>query len=251
MCFFFQAEDGIRDVAVTGVQTCALPISTGAFEQVGRNISSIYNPDHKNFSPRLGVAWDVTGKGTTVVRAGGSIVYSLLTMSTFMSQQNTQNTVTLGVGTVPTGATLIYGAQCASGCPGIGSIFATGVTLSPTSPSNPVGITWKDQTTAIYPSSITSQVQCGDGLRNANPCDSFAMNRNFRTPYVENWTLGIQHAFSGKLSIDATYVGNHGVKLPGVVDLNQPAAGSGWTAADIAAGAANNEIGRASCRERV
>src|SRR2546429_3374983 len=26
LCFFFQAEDGIRDVAVTGVQTCALPI---------------------------------------------------------------------------------------------------------------------------------------------------------------------------------------------------------------------------------
>src|SRR2546422_11563498 len=29
--FFFQAEDGIRDVAVTGVQTCALPISLVAF----------------------------------------------------------------------------------------------------------------------------------------------------------------------------------------------------------------------------
>src|SRR6266496_6280899 len=26
--FFFQAEDGIRDLYVTGVQTCALPIST-------------------------------------------------------------------------------------------------------------------------------------------------------------------------------------------------------------------------------
>src|SRR5256885_13102768 len=26
--FFFQAEDGIRDYKVTGVQTCALPIST-------------------------------------------------------------------------------------------------------------------------------------------------------------------------------------------------------------------------------
>src|SRR5207237_1514946 len=26
--FFFQAEDGIRDSSVTGVQTCALPIST-------------------------------------------------------------------------------------------------------------------------------------------------------------------------------------------------------------------------------
>src|SRR4030043_1082693 len=28
--FFFQAEDGIRDVAVTGVQTCALPISSSS-----------------------------------------------------------------------------------------------------------------------------------------------------------------------------------------------------------------------------
>src|SRR5256886_13553340 len=27
VCFFFQAEDGIRDLTVTGVQTCALPIS--------------------------------------------------------------------------------------------------------------------------------------------------------------------------------------------------------------------------------
>src|SRR5260221_14088387 len=27
-CFFFQAEDGIRDHCVTGVQTCALPISS-------------------------------------------------------------------------------------------------------------------------------------------------------------------------------------------------------------------------------
>src|SRR5438034_10417464 len=29
--FFFQAEDGIRDHCVTGVQTCALPISSEAF----------------------------------------------------------------------------------------------------------------------------------------------------------------------------------------------------------------------------
>src|SRR5438067_13687455 len=29
-CFFFQAEDGIRDRNVTGVQTCALPICRGA-----------------------------------------------------------------------------------------------------------------------------------------------------------------------------------------------------------------------------
>src|SRR6266436_1272438 len=47
MCsvFFFQAEDGIRDVAVTGVQTCALPISTRdetgqLLQAMGRMIAS-------------------------------------------------------------------------------------------------------------------------------------------------------------------------------------------------------------------
>src|SRR5205807_6052819 len=34
--FFFQAEDGIRDYKVTGVQTCALPISCGGFFDVPR-----------------------------------------------------------------------------------------------------------------------------------------------------------------------------------------------------------------------
>src|SRR3712207_8940352 len=32
--FFFQAEDGIRDIGVTGVQTCALPISGGQRQSV-------------------------------------------------------------------------------------------------------------------------------------------------------------------------------------------------------------------------
>src|SRR5688572_32517520 len=31
-CFFFQAEDGIRGLTVTGVQTCALPISASVIE---------------------------------------------------------------------------------------------------------------------------------------------------------------------------------------------------------------------------
>src|SRR5206468_5873232 len=33
--FFFQAEDGIRDLIVTGVQTCALPISLPELEALG------------------------------------------------------------------------------------------------------------------------------------------------------------------------------------------------------------------------
>ena len=35
MVFFFQAEDGIRDRLVTGVQTCALPIYPGSGSIMG------------------------------------------------------------------------------------------------------------------------------------------------------------------------------------------------------------------------
>jgi len=185
-------------------------------EQVGKNISPIYKPDHRDFSPRVGVVWDVTGRGTTVVRAGGSLIYDLLSMSTFLSQQNTNNTVTLGLGTIPTGATIID-AQCPTGCPGIGNIFATGITLPGSS------VAWVNSTTPLYPSDLTSQVQCTA----ASPCSIFAMNRNFRTPYVETWTVGVQHAFTGAMSLDVSYVGNHGTKLPGLYDINQPNIGAG------------------------
>src|SRR3712207_1304227 len=40
--FFFQAEDGIRDIGVTGVQTCALPISDIIFFWVARMIMAGY-----------------------------------------------------------------------------------------------------------------------------------------------------------------------------------------------------------------
>src|SRR5437879_13809860 len=36
LIFFLQAEDGIRDTSVTGVQTCALPISEGVSRRADR-----------------------------------------------------------------------------------------------------------------------------------------------------------------------------------------------------------------------
>src|SRR2546430_6796384 len=58
--FFFQAEDGIRDLTVTGVQTCALPISFPCC------------PEKKNLSPR----------GLTALRLQGHPLNSLWTAGT-------------------------------------------------------------------------------------------------------------------------------------------------------------------------
>src|SRR5476651_708839 len=42
--FFFQAEDGIRDIGVTGVQTCALPICAGKTTLIAQ-LSGQLTPD--------------------------------------------------------------------------------------------------------------------------------------------------------------------------------------------------------------
>src|SRR3989449_2792106 len=70
MCFFFffQAEDGIRDVAVTGVQTCALPISLIALmAHVGSFVpakSARLGPIDQIFT-RVGAADDLAGGRST------------------------------------------------------------------------------------------------------------------------------------------------------------------------------------------
>ncbi len=49
--------------------------------------------------------------------------------------------------------------------------------------------------------------------------------RNLTTPYVWHWTLGMQHSFTPNLSLEMSYVGNHGSNLVGIRDINQAPVG--------------------------
>src|SRR5712675_3268816 len=64
--FFFQAEDGIRDVAVTGVQTCALPICRPrpAAYSAGRLVVHVRDDTGSEFSARSGA--DPQSKSVTL-----------------------------------------------------------------------------------------------------------------------------------------------------------------------------------------
>src|SRR5256886_8957667 len=80
--FFFQAEDGIRDLTVTGVQTCALPIShldelrklpvAAANEMMALSqrmesvLRELYHPDGVNLGMNIGKA---AGAGIEIGRA--------------------------------------------------------------------------------------------------------------------------------------------------------------------------------------
>src|SRR2546430_7794642 len=61
--FFFQAEDGIRYLTVTGVQTCALPIYP---ETGGRNVSGL----HWDMILELRNGAEVFGDGEVIYRNG-------------------------------------------------------------------------------------------------------------------------------------------------------------------------------------
>src|SRR5436309_13130795 len=88
MFFFFQAEDGIRDFHVTGVQTCALPISLrpASWRPTGwpKSASGGWQPDgghsicHADWwtgrseERRVGKSVDISGGGSTKKRKRSS-----------------------------------------------------------------------------------------------------------------------------------------------------------------------------------
>src|SRR2546423_6367985 len=66
LLFFFQAEDGIRDKLVTGVQTCALPISLCRRRSGGRRrsimSSTVMIPWSRSEERRVGKSVDLGGR---------------------------------------------------------------------------------------------------------------------------------------------------------------------------------------------
>ena len=193
-------------------------------EQVGKQISSPYNPDRRDFAPRLGLAWDITGKRTTVLRAGGGIAYDTISLETLLVQENVQNATTIGLATIPTGAPIVVGGVTT---PGTGTIAVSSLKIPG---AGPTGLNWNGSSVGGNPVFPVAPIQCGDGDPTFNdppPCNVLGIDRNFRTPYISTWTLGIQHTFTKDLALDLAYVGNHSNNLIGIRDVNQGQLGTG------------------------
>ena len=198
--------------------------------QAGKQIGTVFNGDHNNFAPRMGLAWDIGGNGKTVVRAGAGIYYEQGSYDSFMALGNL-----LGLRTVPTGVNLYTNGNStpttAGGTINLGAITFTGGALgSPTTPGT-IKYNWANNgpNTPIY----SAAPACGDGTvtlptgLTPQPCVVLGVDRNLRTPYVSTWNIGIQRALTTNLSAEVAYVGNHATKLLGVTDLNQPRLVSG------------------------
>jgi Carboxypeptidase regulatory-like domain len=207
--------------------------------QQGRGIDRLYNGDHRGFGPRIGFAYDVTGRGTTVVRGGVSIIRSSLVPLDFLAPFGLENNTLTSSAAIPTAAPITCGALATVGesvCPAtsggtikLGSVNYQGSALcwDPTVPSGPgrtpacIG----GQKT-VFPQVSAS---CGDGINGAPaPCDLFAVDRNLKSPFLLNYNLSIQHQIGANRSLEVSYVGNHGYRLLSFTDINQAPLGASY-----------------------
>jgi hypothetical protein len=208
----------------------------GMVQQGQPGYQTLWHGDHRNFSPRLGFAWDVNGKGSTVVRGGTSVMYSSFVLNTFLAENSLQNDFATSLAAVPTGAILQTGAcQTTNSCMTAGGTIGLTTTTLTASQLIPG---WKNNssTVPLFPPPIA---KCGDGqtvgaFTNAGPCDVMGVDPNLRTPYIVNYNLSITHLIGSNLSLEVGYVGNLGERLLGFRDINQPDIAAGSTVRPLA-----------------
>ncbi|HKP87337.1 MAG TPA: TonB-dependent receptor [Blastocatellia bacterium] len=167
-------------------------------QQVGVNIDAPYKGDHNNFAPRVGIVWDPWERGNTVFRAGAGITYEIPILAVFLGQNGVNNAVTPGLNVVPTGA--------------IGSNINGTIVGAAT---NQRDLNW-----SVAGPIFNIEANC-DPDQGGTPCDILGASRDLRTPYVIQWSFNVQQALWPKASLQVGYVGNHGVKLYSIRDINQ------------------------------
>jgi len=180
-------------------------------EGQGPNGNYLWKPDHGNWSPRIGFAYDVTGKGTTVVRGGASILYSMFSLAPFSGNPGIANVPGTSIAADPTGA-CNKKVPIGQTCSGVGGQTFGGTIATGTAKIPPSALNWNG---VVFPGG--AQVSCTAAAR----CSLGTVDPNLKTPFVYNWSLGVQHAFNSNLSLDVEYVGTRAGHLIGSIDLNQ------------------------------
>lgn len=130
-----------------------------------------------DFAPRIGIAWDPFGDGTTSVRTGYGIYHDQVLNGTLLQQ--------IGLNPPYQQTCNVVGVNMANPVPG-GNCVA--------SASNTV-----------------------NNLR--------ALEPEWKTPYLQHWSLDVQHTFTPKTLVSIGYYGSKGVNQIGSFELNALAPG--------------------------
>jgi hypothetical protein len=168
----------------------------------GSNVptNQLYDKDLNNFAPRVALAYDVTGKGQTVIRAGWGLFYDAFSQDIFL-------------GHLPWNCIFCPGPAY----PGLGpNALVTG---------------------SANDAPFVAGAPVYSGY--APEGDFFSVDPHMRTPYVQNFNLNFQQQLASKTVLQIGYVGSKGTKLFQFLDINQPNQAE-ITAADLGCGCINS-----------
>jgi outer membrane receptor protein involved in Fe transport len=157
----------------------------------------LYDKDFNNFAPRVSFAYDITGKGRTVIRGGWGVFYDAFAQDIFL-------------GHFPWNCGFCPGPAYTGHGPG--AITKLGLLGGPLNPDVNV---YDDSPASVAPMP-----------------EFFGTSKNLPTPYVQNFNLNVQQALGSHAVLQVGYVGTKGTKLFRFRDINQPTQAQ-ITAADL------------------
>jgi hypothetical protein len=144
----------------------------------------IWNKDTNNFAPRIGFAWDVSGRSKFVVRGGFGVAYDRMYNNIFENLRF--NPPFFSVATI---------------------FFASDQSLRNSDGSS------------VYNVPFNGQAAFGNPA-NQNVPNPRAIDQNLVTAYYEQTNFGVQYQISKDMVLDTNYVGTWGRKLVGIANLN-------------------------------
>jgi len=149
-----------------------------------RGVSDIFTKNSPwQFSPNVGVSWDPTGSGKTVIRAGAELAYDQVNYYT--AQRNQQNPP-----------------------------FATAIKQTQTSTSGPISFSnpWSAGTVTTNPFP-QPQIPTPAVAQFFPQSQYIVLPPHYHPSYTEQWTVSVQRQF-GQWQLQVQYIGNHTVHAP-------------------------------------
>jgi len=188
-------------------------IRYSAYERHLAGRTTIYEPDRNNFGPRIGVVWDPSRQGTIAVRGGYALVYDA-PLGTVVTQSRN---------TFPAYVPLNFG---------LSALFPDLLTRNPALLPGPVVVPGTVNTLNGGPEDLPNVL--GGLFFVYDAALAFTLpERRLRSPYVHQWSAGIDGLLPGRSRASVRYVGTAGRKL---TRLTLPNGGPSTTARYIPKG---------------
>ncbi len=158
-------------------------------------------PDKKDFAPRFGFAWDITGKGKTSLRGGAGVFYNIV-----KADDNLQFN----------GQPPFYSSAGIESFPDPPTPLTSEVNYL----AQPFAATGRINPFPSKPPSSNIDFKAAGFLPFGSSGSIFVVDPHLRTPYIYQYNLSLQHDLGSNTVLELSYAGSSSRKLTTLVDVN-------------------------------